>query len=175
MFGLTEQEMDNFLGLAQDFAVMNVAQEVRNSAQFIIPATHEDGKTIPNTMYLSHLLTDLEFIITLTSVNMSYEYAHLQCETDLNEEEIINYLHNKFEDFLFRQFIKYGLAPTSDVISEVVGEIILELPYLYAEAIEDEDFDEDVFLEEKLKAYNKYLDENFSYPDDEDNDSGEDE
>lgn len=175
MFGLTEQEMDNFRGLAQDFAVTNVAQEVIKSAQFIIPVTHEDDKTIPNTMYLSHLLTDLEFIITLTAMNMSYEYAHLQCETNLNEEEIINYLHNKFEDFLFRQFIKYGLAPTSDVMSEVVGEIILELPYLYAEAIEDEDFDEDAFLEEKLKAYNKYLDENFSYPDDEDNDSDDDE
>lgn len=175
MFGLTEQEMDNFRGLAQDFAVTNVAQEVIKSAQFIIPVTHEDDKTTPNTMYLSHLLTDLEFIITLTAMNMSYEYAHLQCETNLNEEEIINYLHNKFEDFLFRQFIKYGLAPTSDVMSEVVGEIILELPYLYAEAIEDEDFDEDAFLEEKLKAYNKYLDENFSYPDDEDNDSDDDE
>lgn len=173
MFGLTDQEMDNFRGLAQDFAVTNVAQEVIKGAQFITPVTHEDGKITPNTMYLSHLLTDIEFIITLTSVNMSYEYAHLQCETDLNEEEIINYLHNKFEDFLFRQFIKYGLAPTSDVTSEVVGAIILELPYLYAEAIEDEDFDEEAFLEEKLKAYNKYLDENFSNPDNKADDSDE--
>lgn len=175
MFGLTEQEMNLYRDLAQDFAIVNVAPKIKKRSQFITPLTPKGSEMVPDMNYLRMVLTDLETIITLTATNMAYEYAHLQCETDLSEHEVIKHLHNKYEDYVFIQFVKYGIAPTSDIMSEIAGEIILELPYLYAEAIEDEDFDDDKFLEERLQAYNDYLDENFSYPDDDDEDEDLDE
>lgn len=162
MFGLTEEEMNLYRDLAQDFAVMDVTPKIKKEAQFITPVVIQDNEHVPDLVFLRQLLTDLETIITLTTTNMAYEYAHLQCETELSENEIIQRLHNKYEDYLIKNFIKYGIAFTEDVITEIVGEIILELPYLYISVIQDESFDEDEFLENKLAAYNDYLNENFS-------------
>lgn len=176
MFGLTETEMNYFRDLAQDFAVEEVSHTIKKRSQFIAPLIQKGEELVPNMVYLRQILTDLETTITLTATNMAYDYAHLECDTDLEEQEIIKHLHKKYEDYVFRQFIKYGIAPTSDIMGEIVGEIILELPYMYAESIDNDDFDEDEFLEEKLAAYNDYLDENFSEPDDdEDDEEDEDE
>lgn len=175
MFGLTEEEMNIYRDLAQDFAVEDVAPKIKKRSQFITPLVQKGEEMVPDMGYLRRLLTDLETIITLTAVNIAHEYAHLQCETNLEEHEVIKHLHNKYEDYVFKQFVKYGIAPTSDIMSEIAGEIILELPFLYAEVIQDENFDEDAFLEERLAAYNDYLNENFSYPDDEEEEDEEEE
>jgi len=162
MFGLTEEEMDLYRDLAQDFAVRDVAPQVVGNSKFITPLIMVEDKPTPNRVYVQQLVTDIETIITLTASHMAYDYAHLQCESDMEEQEIIKYLHTKYEDYVVMQFIKYGITFTLDTITEIVGSIILELPYLYVSVIQDEDFDEDDFLEEKLQAYNDYLNENFA-------------
>lgn len=160
MFGLTEEEMNFYRDITQDYAVETVAPKVKKQSIFIVDFVQQGDNAVPDMLQLRQLLTDLETIITLTATNMAYEYAHLQCETDLSEEEIVEYLHKKYEDYVFRQCLKYGVCPTADCMDEIVLSTMLELPYLYAEAIDDEDFDEDEFLEERLAAYTKYLDEN---------------
>jgi hypothetical protein len=169
MFGLSEQEMDLYRDLAQDFAVKDVAPQVVGNAGFMTPLIQQDKDTapIPNRAFLNQLVTDIETIITLTASHMAYEYAYLECESDLAEEEIIKHMHSKYDIYVTQQFIKYGIASTAGVVTEIVGNIILELPYLYGSVIEDDDFDEDEFLEDRLAAYNNYLNENFSDKDDE--------
>jgi hypothetical protein len=168
MFGLTEQEMDLYRDLAQDFAVEHVAPTVKKQSQFMTPVVLKGDKYIPNTVFLGQLLTDIETIVTLTAKDMAYDYAFFQAESDMKEAEIIKHLHEKFESYVLLQFVKYGITFSTDVLSEIVGEIILELPYLYVSAIEDDEFDEDEFLEERLIAYNDYLDKNFTKPEDDD-------
>jgi hypothetical protein len=168
MFGLNEQEMDLYKDLAQDFAVRDVAPKVVSNSRFITPLVEgEGGKDTPDVLFIRQLLTDIETIITITASHMAYEYAHLQCESEQPEEEVVRILHTKYEDHLVSQFIKYGIAFTQGILKEIIGDIILELPYLYMTVIEDKDFNADDFLEEKLEAYNKYLDENFSEVEDE--------
>ena len=168
MFGLTEEEMDLYRDFAQDYAVMSLAPKIKSNSQFITPVTVQDSDRVPDLEFLRQLLTDIETVITITTTNMAYEYAHLQCEMELSEDEIVQHLHNKYQDYLIKNFIKYGIAFTEDVIKEIVGEIILELPYLYMSAIQDESFDEDEFLEKRMYAYNDYLNENFLMDEDED-------
>lgn len=175
MFGLTEQEMDLYRDLAQDFAVRDVTPQIISSSKFITPGTLQGEELVPNTLFVRQLVTDVETIITLTASHMAYDYAHLQCDSTMREPEIIKHLHQKYEDYLYMQLIKYAIAFTADAVAEIVGEIILELPYLYVAVIQDEEFDEDDFLEEKLQAYNEYLNDNFSEEDDDEEDDWEEE
>jgi hypothetical protein len=167
MFGLSEQEMDLYRDLAQDFAVRDVAPKVVGNAGFMTPLIQQEDKIVPNRTFINQLVTDIETIVTLTASHMAYEYAYLECDSEMSEEEIIQYLHNKYDTYVTQQYIKYGIAATADVVTEIVGNIILELPYLYGSVIEDDDFDEDEFLEERLAAYNNYLNDNFSDSDEE--------
>lgn len=175
MFGLTEDEMELYKDLAQDFAVRDVAPMIVSNSTFMVPVISNGGKNAPSVQYAKELVTDLETIITLVAAHMAYDYAHLQGETDLDEAEVIQHLHSKYEHYLINQFIKYGLTFSTDATTEIVGGIILELPYLYVAVIEDDDFDDDAFLEEKLSAYNEYLNENFSDIEEDDGDWDEDE
>lgn len=174
MFGLTEEEMDLYRDLAQDFAVEQLAQTIVKRSQIMTPVVLVGNERKPDMKFLQRMLTDFEVICTITTTNMAYDYAHLQCDSDMEEHEIINHLHKKYENYVVQQFIKYAVAFTSEIPSEIVGEIILELPYLYVSAISDDEFDEDEFLEQKLAAYNAYMDDNFSYSGDEDYDEDED-
>lgn len=161
MLGLTEEEFEKYKELAQDFAITEVTPKILLDAEFIAPlVTNGKGKRIPDSQFVNHLITDIETVVTIVTVHMSYEYAFLQYESEMTEQEIISHLHSKFEDYLVTQFIKYGVGFTTDVLEDTISDIILELPYLYVAVIEDENFDEDSFLEEKLDAYNDYLEQN---------------
>lgn len=175
MFGLTEKEMNLYKDLAQDFAVRDVTPIIISKAKVMTPLVQKGDNSVPDMEYVKLILHDIETIITITAAHMAYDYAYLQAESDKKEEEIIKHLHEKYDNYLFTQFIRYGLAHTLDVISEIIGEIILELPYLYISVIEDENFDEDTFLEEKMDAYERYLEENFPDYEEEEEEEDEDE
>jgi hypothetical protein len=171
MFGLTEQEMDFYRTSVTDFAVEDITPQIVSNAKIMTPIVTVNGERIPNKPYVIKLVSDLEEIIVLTATHMAYEYAYLQAESKMVELEIIKFLHLKYEDSLLKYFIKIGIVCTSDVITEIIGEIILELPWLYSRAMDEDKFNVEEFLEEKLEAYNDYMNENFnemSDPDDED-------
>jgi hypothetical protein len=145
----------------QAFAIQEAAPSVVGGAKFMMPATQKGEKLVPDSTFFKLLVTDIETIITLTATSMAYEYAHLQHEAKLDEHEIVKHLHTKYDTNVLNQFIKYGLVSTTDVIPDIVGTLVLELPYIYAEVMEDEEFDEKDFLAERLEAYDEYLDTNF--------------
>ncbi|ALA07602.1 hypothetical protein BC01_010 [Bacillus phage BC01] len=169
MFGLSEKDFDEYRDLAQDFAVEELTPNILSGAKLITPLVEKDGKLLPIPSHINKMLSDLETIITLTTVNMACDYADLVTKLELTEADIIKHLHEKYEIYVTNQFIKYCLCFTTEASDLIVGEIILELPYLYVDAISDEDFDGDKYLEDKLKAYNDYLDNNpvFSEEDEE--------
>lgn len=163
MFGFTEEEFEVYKDMAQDYAVRDVAPTIVSASKFLTPVVkHKGGKPKHDTLFIQQILNDIETIITLTTTHMAYDYAYLQYEEDRDEEEILKHLHGKYEDYLVSQFIKYGITFTTEILTKIVGEIILELPFLYTSVAYEDDFDEDEFLDEKLKAYEKYLEENFS-------------
>lgn len=168
MFGLSEQEMEQYKNMIQNYAVMDVTPMVVGSAKFITPIIEKEDKAVPDTDYVNKLVTDIETVITLVSTHMAYDYAFLQSEPDIKEEEIVTGLHKKYETILMNQFFKYGVSFNMAVLNEILSELILELPYLYMSVIEDENFDDDQFLEDKLEAYEKYLENNFSEEGDDD-------
>lgn len=157
MFGLTEQEMDSYKIIVQDYAVRDVTPMVVGSAKFITPVIEQEGKESPDTEYVNKLVTDVEIVITLTALHMALDYAYLQSDSNKKEKEIVKSLHVKYETFLINQFIRYGVSFTEEVLSEIIGQILLELPYLYLMAIQDEDFDDDQFLIDKMEAYEEYI------------------
>lgn len=161
MFGLTESEMDMYRIMAQDFAIRDVVPQLLSNSHIITPLIIRNGKEVPDKDFVKDMVQDIEISVTLTTISMAVDYAHLQVESDKEEEDIIKHLHEKYENNLTNQFIRYGICFSSDVITEIIGQIVLELPYLYMGVIEDEDFDEDSFLEEKMEAYNNYLLGNF--------------
>jgi hypothetical protein len=162
MFGLNEQEMELYRDFTHDFAVKEVAPKIVGHAQFLTPAVKQGDEYVHDSSYLRCMILDVETIITLTAVNMGYEYAYLQSEDDKTEKEIIDHLHEKYDSYINTQFIKYAVACSADVTKQIVGDLILELPYIYVSIFEDENFDEEDFLEKKLEAYNDYLNENFT-------------
>ena len=162
MFGLNEQEMELYRDFIHDFAVKEVAPKIVGNSQFITPAVKQGDGYTHDSSYLRFMILDVETIITLTAVNMGYEYAYLQSEDTMTEKEIIDHLHKKYDSYINTQFVKYAVACSAEVTKQIIGDIILELPYIYVSIFEDDSFDEDEFLDEKLEAYNQYLNENFS-------------
>lgn len=160
MFGLTEQEMDFYRITVQDYAVRDVTPMIVGNAKFVTPIIEHEGEDIPDAEYVNKLVTDVEIVITLTALNMALDYAYLQSDSDKEEKEIIKNLHEKYDTFLINQFIRYGVSFTEEVLSEILGQILLELPFLYLMAIQDEDFDDDQFLIDKMEAYEEYIESN---------------
>jgi len=160
MFGFEEYKMEMYLDCAQDYAVQEVAPKVLQNSKFIVPATMKGKEVVANATVYKQLLTDVETIVTLTMTSAAYNYAFLQAESEMAEEAIIKHLHDKYDSYVLMQFIKYGIAFTSEAITEIVGEIILELPYLFGDCL-DEDDEEGKELEKRLEAYNEYLDTYF--------------
>lgn len=160
MFGLSEEELDVYREIAQDFAVAELTPMIVEEAKLISIWTEQNGKLLPVPSYVNKMVSDLEQIITLTTVNMACDYAGLVSELKLTEAEIIQHLHEKYESSVTRQFIKYNLCFSVESADRIVSEIILELPYLYVDSVTNEEFDGDKYLEEKLQAYNDYLENN---------------
>ena len=177
MFGLSETEMEKYRSIAQDYAIREVTPTIIGPSKFITPleegSTKENPK--PNVAIIQHLLTDIETIITLTTSYMAQDYAHLQCDTDMEDKDILGSLHRKFSHYLTHQFIKYGITFTANSIDNIIEEILLELPFLYLYVVEGDDIDEDEYLEEKMDAYEAYIEENFSGREDNDLDEYEEE
>lgn len=160
MFGLTIEEFSLYRDLAQDYAVNQVAPTIINTSEILTPM-NKDAKKGPNMEFVTQLVGDIETIITLATIHSAYDYAHYQGENELDEAEVIKRIHVDYETYLINQFISYGVTFDIVAISRILGEIILELPYMYSAVIEDESFDPDGFLEEKMMAYEDYLEENF--------------
>lgn len=165
MFGLTDYELDTYRDRAQDFATNTVVPDVLSNSIFYLPYYIIDGENFVDAVKHQAMATDVEIVITLTASHMAYDYANLQCESDMSEADIIEHLHSKYENYVLSQFIRYGLGFTLDVLATIVGDLILELPYMYVSVIEDIDFNEDEFLEERLAAYNDYLNDHAINPD----------
>src|SRR5206468_2208182 len=174
MFGLTEQEMDFYRTSVTDFAVQDITPQIVSNAKYMTPVIEVNGERVPNKPYVMKIVSDIEEIIVLTATHMAYEYAYLQAESTMIELEIIKFLHNKYEDSLFKYFFKIVVACTTDAVTEIIGEIILELPWLYSRAMDEDKFNVEEFLEEKLEAYNDYMNENFNDMSDPDEDDEED-
>lgn len=163
MFGLTEQEMNNYRDSVQFFAG-ELATNIIGSSKFLAPIYREGDYVVPDMDALEDFIDDIEDILKPMTINMAYEYAHLQCESELTESEIIKKLIDKYKEYLFTEMLDIGLAFTEDVINKVPVEIVLELPYLYVDVIDPERADEDDkdnMLEERLDAYTKYIKDTF--------------
>lgn len=160
MFGLTEEDMDLYKELTQNFAVEVVAPMIGQQSKFITHMVTQDGKEQPDKVHINRLVTDVETVITLTVAHMAYDYAYLQYE-GTKEVDILKRLHNKYDTYLMSQFIKYGITFTTDVFGEVLGSILSDLPFIYA-SVTDDDINDEEYIGEKLEAYDQYIQECFS-------------
>jgi len=161
MFGFTEHEMEIYQNDVQAFAIEEVTTKVVQNSKFVTPAVQQEGKVVISDRFVQGIFNDIQTVITLTASAMAYEYAFLQDDAEAVEDEIIKHLHTKYEGYTISQFIKYSVVFTQDIIPEIVGELVLELPYLYAAARCSDEFDDELFLEERLAAYTEYLDSNY--------------
>ncbi|AIW03439.1 hypothetical protein CPT_Moonbeam41 [Bacillus phage Moonbeam] len=161
MFGFTEHEMEMYQDAVQAFAIEEVATNIVENSKFVAPATEQNGKIVVSDRFVQGVFNDVQTVITITAAAMAYEYAFLQDDGETTEEDTIAHLHTKYESHLIRQFINYSIVFTEDVLPVIVSELVMEMPYLYAAARSSDEFDDELFLEERLAAYTEYLDSNF--------------
>ncbi|AYJ75141.1 hypothetical protein BSP36_054 [Bacillus phage BSP36] len=166
MFGLSDKELIAYRNTIHDYVLDDLSPYIIEKVVYMAPFITKDGERTPDLQFVSTLVRDVENVILLAISAMSYEYAHLQCDLDLNEKDIIERLHYKYDNFIVHKFIQKGIAFSPEIVTEIIGDAILQLPYIYVNAIEDEDFDEDSFLEERADAYSAYIDENFTEEED---------
>jgi hypothetical protein len=158
MFGLSEFEMEKYKDTVQNFAVLEVAPFIVESFPHAVPVARQGDKLNPDMDVLHSIVQDIELITILTSLSIAHDYAHYQHEDELDEKEIVDKLHKKYEDYIFMQAVKYGLVFPFQAIDKLIAHVVVELPYLYTKSITDTNFDEDLFLEERLAAYDDYVD-----------------
>lgn len=176
MFGMTTNEMMVYRELSQHHATNTITPIIIEESEFVAPLIegNKSKRPKPDMEHVKQVVADIGSIITLTTTHMAYEYAYMQAEANTEETDIIAQLHTKYETYLIDQFIGYGITFGVKAITRIIGEVIIELPYIYSTAIEDGKFDSDTFLEENMEAYEKYLGENFpdyvEEKDDEEND-----
>lgn len=175
MFGLTEQEIEIYRMSAQDFAVQDVTPQIVSNATFMTPIISRQGEKVPDREHVIKMVSDVEEIVVLTATHMAYEYAYLQAESDMEELEIIKFLHDKYIESVFVYMIKIGIACPEEALTEIVSEIILELPWLYSRALDEDKVNVEEFLESKLDAYNNYMQDFPSDLEDDEDDWDDDE
>lgn len=166
LFGLTEMEMETYKGTIQDYAINDVVPLVINGSRFLTPVLDEEetvsGEPEPDKDHIQGIITDVEISVTMTAIYMAYDYANNQKTEEQSEESLVKHLHEKYKDHLMAQFVKYGVSSSNSVISKVISELVLEMPYTYVESIDDEEFSDELFLEDRLEAHNNYLETYFS-------------
>ncbi|AGT13635.1 hypothetical protein BigBertha_62 [Bacillus phage BigBertha] len=161
MFEMTEREMENFLSSTQDYAKTTIMLIFENESQIVAPGYRTETGIKVDPTFVSNILKDVEAAVTMTITHMAYDYADFQKDyrdtVGDTEHEIVDKLRDKYEGHLMSQFINYGIVFSSDVIDIVLDELILELPFLYSAAVYEDIDDSDVFLDDRLYAYEELL------------------
>ncbi|UNA01469.1 hypothetical protein MG295_00052 [Bacillus phage vB_BcgM] len=161
MFEMTEREMEIYLNSTQDYVKTTIMLIFQQESQIVAPGYRTETGVKVDPTFLASILRDIETAVTLTLTHMAYDYADFQKDyRDTygdNEHEIVDNLREKYEGHLMHQFIKYGIVFTSDIIDVVLDELILELPFLYSAAVYEDIDESDVFLDDRLYAYEELL------------------
>lgn len=161
MFEMTEREMEIYVNSAQDYVRTTIMLIFEQESQIVAPGYRTETGVKVDPTFLASILKDVEAAVTMTFTPMVYDYADFQKDyRDTygdNEHEIVDNLREKYEGHLMNQFIKYGVVFTSDIIDVVLDELILELPFLYSAAVYEDIDESDVFLDDRLYAYEELL------------------
>lgn len=161
MFDMTEREMEIYINSAQDYVRTTIMLIFEQESQIVAPGYRTETGVKVDPTFLASILKDVEAAVAMTFTPMAYDYADFQKDyRDTygdNEHEIVDNLREKYEGHLMNQFIKYRVVFTSDIIDIVLDELILELPFLYSAAVYEDIDESDVFLDDRLYAYEELL------------------
>lgn len=153
MFGFTQEQMDTYQELVQQVAADDISTAVLSSCRLMAPPENPDSDK-PDMDFVIDFKADLQAIITLCFVNVSYKYCHLKSE-GVNDQEILKKLHKEYVDKVHHTLLTYCIVPTVGAVEVIVENLVMQIPFLYCMAFE---IVEDEVLKD-LEAYDKYLDD----------------
>lgn len=165
MFGFTEESFDLYKKAVTHTILEEVLPSLMDRTSFIAPA--DKGMKAQNNVVAMGIFMDIQLITALAASQIAYDYASMQDEGDKSEEEILEMLHIKYLDYVEKNLVQEGVCFSVDAPTEIVGDILLELPYIYADYNTSEGFDQLTYLEERAESYNNYVGKYLCYNDEE--------
>lgn len=177
MFGLTESQFNRYKNLVKDFAQGEIFDDITANSLTLTPMVKKKGDTkfTIDQQFFIYLHDDVRMSVLGTFIDMSYTYADMRSEKEepLEDKEIYEQLHYKYIDSLFNEFVQCGLSTTSETLKELVGTMIIEIPFLYEASARDlEEVSEEDLPDEE--AYNYYMEYILYPPEDSEEENVED-
>lgn len=156
-----ETELDIMLDAVQEYAEINLIKTFEEDAKELAPIFEVHGVKFRDRRFNDSIKDEAKLVITTSMLRLANEYADYQ---DANyeyvgayEETIVNILEAKYKSHLKSQFVQHGIPYTDTMIDNLITEMILELPFAYANAFFDNEVEYEVFLSEVLHAYHDEL------------------
>lgn len=145
--------------MVQKFARDNIGPEIVKETQVVAPYDKENDKV--DLLFFQSVLTDIDTIITVSSMAMMDDFVKMKQEEIIGDEDILNTLAEEYDTYLVNQFISYGVTFSAEGIDNILTEMIVFLPDLYYSVLEEND-EMSYFLSDEFFAYLNYLDDNFN-------------
>ncbi|AZF89170.1 hypothetical protein Goe5_c00620 [Bacillus phage vB_BthM-Goe5] len=156
-----EKELDIMLDAVQEYAEINLIKTFEEDAKELASIFEVHGVKFRDRRFNESVRDEAKLVITTSMLRLANEYADYQ---DANyeyvgafEELIVEMLDTKYSSHLKSQFVQHGIPYTDTMISNLITEMILELPFAYANAFCDNEKGYEMFLSEVLHAYHEKL------------------
>lgn len=142
----TQQQQDQLQGSVTEFVLETLPKYVFTdlSPIFLIDIKFRNGHRYFDNNVFQGMKKDLERAFLTIGLRMANAYVAYQEVDDIPEIEVLRSLYNNYVEELYEFSIhEVGMAMFEEMAEEIIGYILLELPYTYARVVTNKEFVED--------------------------------
>jgi len=140
----------------QDYVETSLMVTVDKHKEGITPSYMVGKNRVADLDGYQKTKNDYKHVLTLVMTKMAVDYYNKPHFHDKERQSIKNIFY-KYNVDLESAIVREGLSYTTDLLDELLAEMIVELPFTYANALFKNDKVYEEFLESILDAYEPFI------------------
>ncbi|AHZ10090.1 hypothetical protein BI004_gp077 [Bacillus phage NotTheCreek] len=140
----------------QDYVETNLMVTLDDHKEEITPAYTIGSKKVLDVEGYCKMKNDYKHVLTLVMTKMAVDYYHKPHFQD-KEPDTARDIFHKYVTDLESAIVREGLSYTTELLDHLLAEMVLELPFTYANALFKNEETYEEYLENVLPAYEPFI------------------
>ncbi|AEZ50181.1 hypothetical protein BPS13_0002 [Bacillus phage BPS13] len=148
--------LEEILESVQDYVETNLMVTLDDFKEGITPSYMVGKNKVVDVDSYNQIKNDYRHVLTLVMTKMAVDYydaPHYQGK----EEATVKNIFYKYDVDLESAIVREGLSYTTDLLDRLLAEMVLELPFTYANSLFKNEKPYEEFLELVLPAYEPFI------------------
>ncbi len=148
--------LEEMFDSVQDYAETNLMVTLDDYKEDIATVFSLGSKKHVDYEFYTDIKNDYKHVLTLVMTKMAVDYYH-KPHFKGKERETVRSIFYKYNVDLESAFVREGLNYTTELLDRLLAEMVLELPFTYANALYKNDKNYEEYLEEVLPAFEPFI------------------